>query len=106
MGLHCPVCGVRIGHGAPPLPPLRRAVLRAQYPAEPHQQALCALRGNGVGGPHLLAQPRLFVLGAGVTANDNRDIVFVEAGDLNDDGEVDYYSYYPNGDRQVIYVFP
>jgi hypothetical protein len=40
------------------------------------------------------------------TANDNRDIVFVEAGDLNDDGELDYYSYYPNGDRQVIYVFP
>jgi hypothetical protein len=40
------------------------------------------------------------------TANDNRDIVFVEAGDLNDDGELDYYSYYPNRDRQVIYVFP
>jgi hypothetical protein len=33
----------------PPLPPLRRAVLRAQYPAEPHQQALRALRGSGVG---------------------------------------------------------
>lgn len=39
-------------------------------------------------------------------ANDNRNLVFVEAGDLNDDGEVDYYSYYPNGDRQVIFVFP
>ena len=46
------------------------------------------------------------LLGTGVTANDNRDIVFVEAGDLNDDGELDYYSYYPNGDRQTIYVFP
>lgn len=40
------------------------------------------------------------------TANDNRDIVFVEAGDLNDDGEPDYHSYYANGDRQTIYVLP
>lgn len=39
-------------------------------------------------------------------ASDNRGIVFVAAGDLNGDGEVDYYSYYPNGERQTIYVFP
>ena len=41
-----------------------------------------------------------------VFAKEGREIVFIEAGDLNDDGELDYYSYYPNGDRQTIYVFP
>ena len=39
-------------------------------------------------------------------AKEGREIVFIEAGDLNDDGELDYYSYYANGDRQTIYVFP
>jgi hypothetical protein len=41
-----------------------------------------------------------------VFAKEGREIVFIEAGDLNDDGELDYYSYYANGDRQTIYVFP
>ena len=38
--------------------------------------------------------------------SENRPIVFINAGDLNDDGEVDYYAYYPNGDRQTIYIVP
>lgn len=39
-------------------------------------------------------------------ANENRGIVIINAGDLNDDGEADYYLYYPNGDRQTIYIVP
>ena len=38
--------------------------------------------------------------------SENRPIVFINAGDLNGDGEVDYYAYYPNGDRQTIYIVP
>ncbi len=38
--------------------------------------------------------------------SENRPIVFTNAGDLNGDGEVDYYAYYPNGDRQTIYIVP
>lgn len=41
-----------------------------------------------------------------VFAKEGRPIVFINAGDLNADGEDDYYSYYPNGDRQTLYVFP
>ena len=41
-----------------------------------------------------------------VVAIEGREIVFVEAGDLNDDGEMDYYSYYANGDRQTLYTLP
>ena len=39
-------------------------------------------------------------------AKGGRPIAFINAGDLNADGEDDYYSYYANGDRQVLYVFP
>jgi len=41
-----------------------------------------------------------------VFAKDGRPIVFINAGDLHADGEDDYYSYYPNGSRQTLYVFP
>jgi hypothetical protein len=41
-----------------------------------------------------------------VFAKEGRPIVFINAGDLNGDDEDDYYSYYPNGDRQTLYVFP
>lgn len=41
-----------------------------------------------------------------VFAKEDREIVFREAGDLNGDGEMDYYSFYANGDRQALYVFP
>jgi hypothetical protein len=41
-----------------------------------------------------------------VFAKEGRPIVFINAGDLNADGEDDYYSYYPNGSRQTLYVFP
>ena len=41
-----------------------------------------------------------------VAASASRPIVFINAGDANGDGEDDYYSYYPNGDRQLLYVFP
>ena len=41
-----------------------------------------------------------------VFAKEGRPIVFINAGDLNGDGEDDYYSYYPNGDLQTLYVFP
>jgi len=41
-----------------------------------------------------------------VFAKEGRPIVFINAGDLNADSEDDYYSYYPNGDRQTLYVFP
>lgn len=41
-----------------------------------------------------------------VFSKEGRPIVFINAGDLNANGEDDYYSYYPNGDRQTLYVFP
>ena len=41
-----------------------------------------------------------------VFAKEGRPIVFITAGDLNGDGEDDYYSDYPNGDLQTLYVFP
>ena len=43
-----------------------------------------------------------------VFAKEGRPIVFINAGDLNGDGEDedDYYSYYPNGDLQTLHVFP
>lgn len=47
-----------------------------------------------------------YTLPNAVAASANREIVFVEAGDRNGDGEIDYYSYYPNGDRQILFVRP
>ena len=40
-----------------------------------------------------------------VFSKEGRPIAFINAGDLNANGEDDYYSYYPNGDRQTLYVF-
>ena len=35
-----------------------------------------------------------------------RTLSYANAGDLNGDGEIDYYLYYPNGDRQTMYIVP
>ena len=41
-----------------------------------------------------------------VFPKEGRPIVFINAGDLNADSEDDYDSYYLNGDRQALHVFP
>jgi hypothetical protein len=35
-----------------------------------------------------------------------RTLSYANAGDLNGDGEIDYYLYYPDGDRQTMYIVP
>jgi hypothetical protein len=39
-------------------------------------------------------------------ADPDRELSYANAGDLNGDGEIDYYLYYPNGDRQTMYIVP